>query len=197
MFSGNRDRRIEEELYKLKFRHKTLVKMAAGYKKKESEYYKKAKNSLIKGDERTATTYARQSVQFADTALRINNVACSIEIIESRVREAVQTGKINDQMIETVRLLTTQLAPTYTITNMTALDKGFEDIMVTTGVVNNVLDGIAAPTTGCSQREQTLLGMAQEEVALDDMSSLGASLGLSKNMVKTLDNNKVKIFSKE
>lgn len=191
MFSGNRDRQIEEELYKLKFRHKTLVKMAAGYKKRESEYYKKAKKSLVKGDERTATTYARQSVQFSDMALKTNNMACSVEVIESRVREAVQTGKLNDQMIQTVRLLTAQLAPTTTMTNMATLDKGFEDIMVTTEAIGNVLDGVAAPAIGYSQREQALLGMAQEEIALDDMSSLGASLGLpGNNMVNSLDNNK-------
>lgn len=178
MFSGNRERQIDEELYKLKFRHKTLVKMAAGYKKRESEYYKKAKKSLTKGDDRTAATYARQSVQFSDMALKTNNMACRVEVIESRVRDAVQTGKLSQQMMQTVSLLTSQLAPAYTMTNMGALDKGFEDIMVTTESIGAVLDGVAAPAMGYSEREQSLLGMAQEEIALDDMSSFSASLAM-------------------
>lgn len=179
MFSGNRDRQLDEEMYKLKFRQKILLKMAAGYKKRESEYYKKAKQSLLKGDERTAATFARQSVQFSDMALKTNNMACNVEVIESRVREAVQNGKLSQQALQTVSLLTTQLAPVCTIKNMGALDKGFEDIMVTSGTISSILDGVAAPPIGYGERERTLLGMAQEEIALNDTYNVGVRLDMS------------------
>lgn len=172
MFSSNRDRRIEEELYKLKYRQKALTKMAVGYKKQESAYYKKAKKSLVKGDERSAATYARQSVQFSDMALSTNNMACRIEIIESNIRRAIQTGRLSDQMITMTGLLTSALEPMSSVAKIGKIDRAFEDIMVSAAGIADALDASAAPVSGATDRERTLMNMMQEEIAVDDIASM-------------------------
>jgi len=172
MFSRNRDRQIEEEMYKLKFRQKMLTKMAITYKKNENAYYKKAKKVLIKGDERTAAIFARQSVQFADMALSTNKLACRIEVIESNIRLAIQSGNLSEQMFKTVGLLTVALEPSSTLTNLGTFDKAFEDIMTTSNGIADVLDAAAAPGAGAGDRERELLEMMNEEISVGDMSSM-------------------------
>lgn len=172
MFSVNRERQLDEELYKLKFQQKTLQKTALAYKKNEAAYYKKAKKALVKGDERTAGAYARQSVQFSDMALATTNMACRLEVTESKIKSAVQSGRINEQVIKTTCLLTAALSPVTTMSKLGAFDKAFEDIMVSSNGIADVLDAAAAPELGAGARESELLGMMQEEIALDDMSTM-------------------------
>jgi hypothetical protein len=179
MFSVNRERQLDEELYKLKFQQKTLQKTALTYKKNEVAYYKKAKKALVKGDERTASTFARQSVQFSDMALATTNMACRLEVTESKLKTALQSGRINEQVIKTTCLLTAALMPVTTMSKLGAFDKAFEDIMVTSNGIADVLDAVAAPELGANDRENALLGMMQEEIAVDDMASLPLFSGAS------------------
>lgn len=187
MFSRNRETQIEEELYKLKYLQKSLFRNGNGYKKKELDYYKKAKRALGKGDERTATTYARQSIQYSDMALNSSAFACRVEIIESRARDSLQAGRLSDQMLTTVKLLTNYLDPVATLGKTGAFDKGFDDIVVSTNSIADAFDGAASPASGDDSRNAALLQMANEELGCDmGIFPTGNGAALSAAM-KTVD----------
>jgi charged multivesicular body protein 1 len=167
MFGRSKEELIDEQLYNLKYMSKSLTRTAKRYKDQEKTFYRKAKNALRQGDERTATTFARQSIQYSNLALKSTNLACNLEIVEARVKESVQMGRMNDDIMRTVALLTSHLQPLSSIDNIGIIDKSFEDVLVYTQTLNNMMDGVVASSENePSRTDQTnLMSSLREEIA--------------------------------
>jgi hypothetical protein len=189
MFGVSTDTAIQNEIANLKYTCKTLMRNAQMQKKREAEYYKKAKRSMTTGDERTAATYIKQSVQFASLALRSTEMACNLEVVEAKINESIQSGSMNKSITNTLSLLISKLRPTNAINNMGNIDKSFEDIMTYSNAMTNVLDGVAAPNVGSNELESNLLAGLKEEVSNEASYALPACPIAPKTATKMKNNN--------
>lgn len=172
MFGRSRESAIDEELFQLKFRSKTLLKSANNYKKQEKAYYNKAKNALKKGDDRTAGLYVKQSVQFQNASHKFSQLGLNLEIVETKVREAVQSGTVSDNIVNTLRLLNSHLRPRDALDKIARMDKAFEDIMVFTDSINNSMDETVAMNSSSNELESNILNDLKSEVSMDAQSDM-------------------------
>lgn len=184
MFGPSRERLIDDQIYNLKYMVKSLNRTAKKHKEQEKAFYKKAKNALKQGDERTAAAYVRQSQQFSNLALRTTTLACNLQVIEARVTESVQTGRMNEDILKTVSLLTSHLQPLNGINNIGYMDKAFEDVLVYTTTIANTMDDIAAPTDATSQEQQSMLAGLKEELAAEASEDFIALPSLGEGLIK-------------
>ena len=165
--SKSRAELIDNQIYDLKFMSKKLNRDATGHKKHQLEYHKKAKKALVHGDERTACTYVKQSNQFSDLAHQSTTLACNLEVIGARILCAVQSGRINDQLLQSVSTLTAFLQPDTAIGKLGSMDKMFEDVLVYTGAVNDAMDDISAPEVGQDSKTHDVLSDIRDDIAAD------------------------------
>ena len=196
MFGPSREQLIDEHLFNIKCMVKDCNKAANRYKTSEGSYIKKAKKALKKGDERTAATYVQQSQQCSDLALKNVQLACNLEVVEARIKEALDAGKINTDISRAVQLLVYQLTPKYTLQSVSVMDKAFEDVSTCSNTIANAIGGVAAPAVGSGAAQAQLLADLKEEVAQEETLELSALPSLETrlgNLVeqenKTLKNN--------
>ena len=174
MFGPSREQLIDEHLFNIKCMVKDCNKTANRYKTSERAYIKKAKKALKKGDERTAQMYVRQSSQCSDLALKQVQLACNLEVVEARIKEAVNSGRINQDVSRAVNLLVSQLTPKYTLQSVGAMDKAFEDVSTCSNTIMNAIGGVAAPEVGSGVTQDQLLVDLKEEVAQEETLELSA-----------------------
>jgi charged multivesicular body protein 1 len=167
MFWSNKDKQIEDKIYNLKFATKMLFRTAAGHKKKEKVYMTKAKNALKRNDERSATIYIQQSVQYTNLATSTTTLACNMEILGEKVSEAIQAGKMNEEVATAVSLLTHRIQPTQTSDSIGALDKALEDVAVCTNAIQGAISDGAAPPVSAHSDASALMDALKEEVATE------------------------------
>lgn len=192
MFGRSREEMMYDQMFNIKCMIKDFNKTANRYKTEESVYLKKAKKSLSKGDERTAMTYIRQSKQYSDLALRTTTLACNLEVVEARIKESIQSGKINESISNAVSILLSQVNPRSTIMSVGVMDKAFEDIATCSNTIIGAIGDVAAPSVGTMSLEQEMLNDLKDEVAqeatleLSALPSLDKRLGILKNKNKYL-----------
>jgi hypothetical protein len=174
MFGPSREALIDEHLFNIQCMIKDCNKTANRYKTSEKTYIKKAKKSLKNQDERTAKTYVVQSRQCSDLALKNVQLACNLEVVEARIKEAIKSGKINQDISKAVNLLITQLTPKYTIRSVGVMDSAFEDVSTCSETIMNAIGGVAAPSVGSCYDQDKLLGDLKEEVSQEEV--LGMSI---------------------
>jgi hypothetical protein len=201
MFGPSREEMIEDHMFNVRCMVKDYNKTATRYKTEEAAYMKKAKKALKKGDERTAITYVRQSKQYSDLALRTTELACNLEVVEARIKEAINSGKLNNEISQAVSLLLSRLTPKYTLQSVAFMDKAFEDVSTCSDTIMSAVGGVAAPAIGSTLVEQQMLSELKDEVSqeatleLSALPSLDARLNnLSSN--QEIDNNRNNIIHK-
>lgn len=182
MFGKSVEDQIDEQIYNLKYMAKSLFRTANQQKAQEKQFHKKAKTSLKNGDERTARAFLNQSRQFSNLALKSTNIACNLQIIEARIKESVQTGRISEDIMKTVSLLTSQLKPYAAIDMNGAMEKSFDDILVLTNSVANTMDGIASHTAGVDTETDNMLNGLKEEIANEAVSDLTSLPSLTEKL---------------
>lgn len=182
MFGPSREQQIEEHMFIIKCMVKDFNKTANKYKAEEANYLKKAKKALRKNDERTAMTYVRQSKQYSDLALRTTQLACNLEVVEARIKEAISSEKINRGISQAVSNLISQLNPKYTLESVGNMDKAFEDVATCSNTIMSSIEGVAAPSSGSNAIEQKMMAELKEEVAQDATFELSALPSLDKRL---------------
>ena len=191
MFGPSREELIEDHMFNVKCMVKDYNKTAARYKSEEAAYLKKAKKALKKGDERTAITYVKQSKQYSDLALRTTELACNLEVVEARIKEAIRAGKINNEISQAVGHLLSRLTPKYTLQSVAVMDKAFEDVSTCSNTIMGAIEGVSAPATGSTMVEQQMLADLKEEVAQEATLELSALPSLDNRLnALSVENNK-------
>lgn len=153
---------MQEQLIKIKFVINTLTKNSNRSKSKEKQFVKKAKKAIDIGDENTARVYARQSIQHKQMALKLLNLACRMEMLESNIQLQVQTSNITTDMMKTINDLSTFCNPNMTMQNINMFESMFDDITIATNVVGNTLDTSLAPDIGSTKDEEELINWARD-----------------------------------
>lgn len=193
MFGPTKEQLVDDQLYNLKYMAKTLSKASTGQLRQEKVYYNKAKSALKKGDERIAKAFVKQSKQYSALALRTTELACNLELIGEKINGAIQAGRMNDEILATVSLLTGTLRPDMAVNKIGSMDKMFEDIMVYSNAIDQAVDGVVAPSASATEEEVMTMNDLKEQIAQDAsmdfmaLPSAGTGIGTdARNGIKSL-----------
>ena len=149
-------------MIKIKFVINTLNKNSTKSKLKEKQFAKKAKKAIENNDENTARVYARQSVQHKQMALKLLNLACRMEIMETNIQLQIQTSTISNDMIKIIGDLGKFCNPNMTIGNINLFESLFDDLTIASNVVSSTLDSSTASDVGASAEEDELINWAKD-----------------------------------
>jgi hypothetical protein len=179
MFSRKPD--LTEQLLSIKLITRSLQKAHLKHQKKQKEYALKVKKAVAKGETESASCYAQQSIRFKTLSQRYLSLACRVEIIESMTQSAIDTGQITESISNIVSSVSQHVSPEYAMDKVESFERLFDDLQVSTGVIDNSIDIAAAPSTTENAEIENMLQWAQESNAQELGNQMERALPIVEN----------------
>jgi charged multivesicular body protein 1 len=196
LFGGDPVKKMQKQLFNLKFTAKSLSREATKCEKQEKENKKKCKKAMEKGNIEGARIYAENSIRLHNQSLNYMKLSSRIDAVAARVNTAVQMGKLTKDMSKIVGSMDSVMKSMDVEKISAVMDKfeqQFEDLDLTSQYMENAIDSTTSATMPESQVENLMAQIADEngldfESKLDD---IGVGKGQLKSAEKSKDNDEL------
>lgn len=172
----NKAERLNEQMFAIRTMIRNLERASKKAKQKQNTYHKKVRKAVAEGNLEESTIFAQQSIKLKHMSLRYLTLACRMEIVEQMVLSALETGKITDSLTNVINQTTDIVDPSSIIKNIENYENLFDDLSISTGVVNRTIDDTLAPSVKETNEIIDVLNLAKQENASDISEKLDMSL---------------------
>jgi len=191
MFGSSRG--MEDTLFQLKFCAKQLERLSKKAEKEQKKEEAMIKKALTKGDVERARIYAENAVRKKNESLNYLRMSSKVDATSSRVQTAVTMKGVAKNMGSVVKSLDKAINSMELQKISEVMDKfeqTFEDLDVTTSVMENAMGSSTTTSTPASQVDELIKQVADEaglEVASQMASVPSANIGESVAASSTVD----------
>lgn len=174
---------MEDTLFQLKFCAKQLERLSKKAEKEQRKEEAHIKKALEKGDVERARIYAENAVRKKNESLNYLRMSSKVDATSSRVQTAVTMKGVAKNMGSVVKSLDKAINSMELQKISEVMDKfeqTFEDLDVTTSVMENAMGSSTTTTTPASQVDDLIKQVADEaglEIASQMASVPTATIG--------------------
>mmetsp|Transcript_90058 Transcript_90058/g.110222 ORF Transcript_90058/g.110222 Transcript_90058/m.110222 type:complete len:212 (-) Transcript_90058:29-664(-) len=196
MFGGDPIKKMNKQLFQLRFTAKQLVRESKKCDKDVKANKKKCKKAMEKGNMEGARIYAENAIRQHNQSLNYLKLSSRIDAVAARVNTAVQMGKLNKQMTKIVGSMSSVMKTMDVERISSVMDKfedQFENLDLTSKMMENAIDTTTSQTMPETQVDGLMSQIADEnglefESQLNDIG-IGKDKQKAKAKVKNVDDN--------
>ncbi len=105
MFGSSSSKKMEEQLFNLKFTAKQLARESKKCEKEEKAERLKVKKAIEKGNHEGAKIYAQNAIRQKNQAMNMLRLSSRVDAVASRLESAIRIGSISQAMTKVIESL--------------------------------------------------------------------------------------------
>lgn len=172
MFGSGVNKKLEDQLFNLKIMIKVLNSNSNKMEKKYKFSVKQIRNCLKKSDDDSALLLADHAVQQRKLQLRYKKLALKLDIISCISQSALETKQSTQGITSILETLSTIQNPVEIVNEIEKFESMFDDIKVTTGVVENTLDASTAMSAVSNEEAKSLISQIKDSLAISNVDKM-------------------------
>uniref|UniRef100_A0A7S0VMA6 Charged multivesicular body protein 1a n=1 Tax=Hemiselmis tepida TaxID=464990 RepID=A0A7S0VMA6_9CRYP len=164
-FGGNSSKKLEDELFNLKFFAKQLEREAKKSEKEEAKEKAKVKKEIEKGRGENAQIAAQNAILHKNLALNYLKTAARIDAVAGKLGAAIKMQKVTKSMGQITGTMSKVLASMDLAkiqTTMDQFEKAFDDTDVLAQTVTGTMESTTALSTPQQQIDDLMMQVAEE-----------------------------------
>ncbi|ESN92456.1 hypothetical protein HELRODRAFT_181328 [Helobdella robusta] len=176
-------KKLENELFNLRFASKNLEKYAKKCDKQEVIEKNKLKQAIIKCNMEGARIHGENSIRQKNQSLNYRRMSARVDAVAARVQSAVTMGKVTQSMAGVVKAMTSAMSSMNLEKISTLMDRfeqQFEHLDVQTQVMEDTMANSSTLTTPQNQVEALMVEVADEagiELNMEMPQAMSSSVG--------------------
>lgn len=192
MFSSSSStKKIEDQLFNLKMMIKVLKSNSNKNKNKYKSSIKQIKKLVNEGDNESAEMLAAHAVEQRKLQLRYMKMSLKLDLISSKIQSALETKHSTTDITKLVKTCSMMNNPTEIVNQIDEFEQLFDDINISSAVVDDALDQSTAMDSGSKNEVTTLLDKVKDSIAVEQSSNLPL-LSTGETVSDILKNSKIK-----
>lgn len=172
MFGSGVNKKLEDQLFNLKIMIKVLNSNSNKMEKKYKFSVKQIRNCLKKSDDDSALLLADHAVQQRKLQLRYKKLALKLDIISCISQSALETKQSTQGITSILETLSSIQNPVEIVNEIEKFEGMFDDIKVTTGVVENTLDASTAMSAVSNEEAKSLISQIKDSLAVSNVDKM-------------------------
>eukprot|EP00162_Nutomonas_longa_P007634 comp17922_c0_seq1/m.31113 comp17922_c0_seq1/g.31113 ORF comp17922_c0_seq1/g.31113 comp17922_c0_seq1/m.31113 type:complete len:209 (+) comp17922_c0_seq1:37-663(+) len=158
-------KKLEEQLFELKFAAKQLQRQSKKLEKDEKEEKLKVKKCIEKGNSDGAKIHAQNSIRFKNQSMNTLKLASRVDAVAGRLENAIRMGQVSAAMSKIVSTMGSALGSLdlqKISSSMEAFDKTFENIDIASATIEDSMAQSSASLTPEDQVSELIMKVADE-----------------------------------
>eukprot|EP00792_Barthelona_sp_PAP020_P005024 TRINITY_DN2461_c0_g1_i1.p1 TRINITY_DN2461_c0_g1~~TRINITY_DN2461_c0_g1_i1.p1 ORF type:complete len:203 (-),score=77.37 TRINITY_DN2461_c0_g1_i1:27-635(-) len=180
------------KLIELRMQAKQLERLSAKSEKESKKMKKKVQKAMQDGNREIARIHAESAIMKHNESVKFLKLSAQIDAVHSRLKSVAVTSQISKQMEQVTGTLikaAKQLDVEKVELTMSKFTEAFDNLEVTTGVMDMSLDTVSTPQ---STAVDSLLDDIEAEMRMESMEKMGASnINLQNNEIISNNANNV------
>jgi charged multivesicular body protein 1 len=185
MFDFLKKPTLEDELFKMRFTAKSLIRNAKKCEKNQKEQKNKLKKAIEQGNMEGAKIYAQNAIREKNQALSYLQLSSRIDAVAARVQTAISMGSLKTNMAGVVKgmdVVMDSMNVEKISKTMDQFERHFEDLDVRSAYMEGAMNSTTAGSTPVDQVDD-LIQMVADENGLQIAGQLDSAGSVGTNQV--------------
>lgn len=136
-----------ETIFEFKMQAKSLAKESKRAERERDQMYEKVKKAIAENKPEAAKLYATDAIRKRNEAVKYEMLSYKLEAVHSKLKSALQTTKLNENMSKMVFSMSSALGTMDLVKiseNMSQFEKVFDDLDANSQLIDKAMDNIDA-----------------------------------------------------